>query len=117
MSVPVVTLLVLVRIAQWAVKILTALSRRPVLVGLGIVVFALSGTALIVVPAIVAGWWREFTMGLGTSLLLTGTVEIGVLGVLNAALNNKGREPAQGPAQIAATLRRLADSLDAAPEG
>jgi hypothetical protein len=53
-------------------------------------------------------------MGLGTSLLLTGTVEIGVLGVLNAALGHKGREPAQGPAQIAATLRRLADNLDSA---
>ena len=75
----VATLAVLVSIAQRAVKILTALSRRPALLGLAIVLFALSGTVLVVVSALVAGWWRDFTMGLGTSLLLTGTVEIGVL--------------------------------------
>jgi CHASE2 domain-containing sensor protein len=79
-----------VSIAQRAVKILTALSRRPALLGLAIVLFALSGTVLVVVSALVAGWWRDFTMGLGTSLLLTGTVEIGVLGVLRRRPEQQG---------------------------
>ena len=51
----VATLAVLVSIAQRAVKILTALSRRPALLGLAIVLFALSGTVLVVVSALVGG--------------------------------------------------------------
>jgi hypothetical protein len=34
----------------------------------------------------VTGWWQTALLGFGTSLLIVGTVELGVLGALNKIL-------------------------------
>jgi len=108
---PVLITLLLSKPGQLVIKLLTALVTRPVVLGIAIASFSLTGITLIVLSALVVGWWQAFLLGLGTSLLLTGTVEIGILSVLNHLLH--GGEPERSQ-PVARGATAAADHLDLA---
>jgi len=115
--------------------------RQQVVLGAAIAGFSATGLGLIIGSYLVAGWWQPALLGFGTSLLIVGTVELGILGVLKKII-----EPDEGPSEmikvltewlnhpdvvrrlqyqrtgmepaaVAAALRDLATNLDASAEG
>ena len=68
---------------------LLAVVRNRVALGAAIVGFSAAGLGMIIWSHAVTGWWQAALLGFGTSLLIVGTVELGVLGVLNKMLEPK----------------------------
>jgi hypothetical protein len=63
--------------------------RNVVILAAAIAVFTISGTGMIVGSAFVTAWPQSFLLGLGISLLMVGTVELGLLGALRHVLEAK----------------------------
>ena len=63
--------------------------RSQALLGAAILGFSAAGLGLIVWSHTATGWWQAALLGFGTSLLIVGTVELGVLGALNKILERK----------------------------
>jgi hypothetical protein len=98
--------------------------------------FSAVGVGLIIGSYFVPTWWQALLLAIGTSLLVVGTVEVGILGVLkkiidpdegpsemvnvlDAWLNrpevSRGlqlRMTGMNPAEVAVVLRDLANNLD-----
>jgi hypothetical protein len=68
---------------------LLAVVRNRVALGAAIVGFSGAGLGMIIWSHAVTGWWQTALLGFGTSLLIVGTIELGVLGVLNKILEPK----------------------------
>jgi hypothetical protein len=79
------TTLLLVLIAEKFTNLLWALFRRKVILGGAIVGFSVGGLGMIIGSSALTGWWQAALLGLGTSLLLVGTVELGIIGLINKA--------------------------------
>jgi hypothetical protein len=60
--------------------------RHRAALGAAILGFSAAGLGMIIWSHAVTGWWQAALLGFGTSLLIVGTVELGVLGVLNKIL-------------------------------
>ena len=63
-----------------------AVKSRAVL-GAAIFVFSASGLTMVIGSRAVTGWNQAALLGFGTSLLIVGTVELGILGVLNKIID------------------------------
>ena len=73
-------------LAVSAVSALLAAYRNTVILGSAILGFSVVGVGLIVGSALTTGWWQAFQLAIGTSLLIVGTVELGILGLLRHVL-------------------------------
>jgi len=91
------TLAALVSVFSWPLRELAnaliswllAVARSRVALGAAILGFSAAGLGLIIWSHAVTGWWQAALLGFGTSLLIVGTVELGVLGALNKILEPK----------------------------
>ncbi len=108
--------------------------RRPVVLGAAILVLTGSGLGLIIGSHAVTGWWQSTLLGFGTGLVLTGTIELGlIVGLVNRIIEPDGepwkpRKPpvaeiddktgtvvlrlSPTPGEVASILRELASSLE-----
>lgn len=77
----------LVAIAQAFVAALWKAYKSKIVLGAAIVGFSASGLAMIIGSRAVTGWNQAALLGFGTSLLIVGTVELGVLAVLNKIID------------------------------
>jgi hypothetical protein len=57
--------------------------KNKIVLGAAIFGFSASGIAMVIGSRAVTGWNQTALLGFGTSLLIVGTVELGILGVLN----------------------------------
>jgi hypothetical protein len=77
----------LVAIAQAFVAALWKAYKSKIVLGSAIFGFSASGLAMVIGSRAVTGWNQAALLGFGTSLLIVGTVELGVLGVLNKIID------------------------------
>jgi hypothetical protein len=77
--------------------------KNKVILGAAIILFSVLGIALIIWSSLVTGWAQAALLGFGTSLLIVGIVELGILGVLNRII-----DPDRSPDLI----RHLSGDLD-----
>jgi hypothetical protein len=114
--------------------------RSPVIQGAAFLGLNGSGLGMIIGSRVVTGWWQAALLGFGTGLVLAGTVELGILGVIGRITGQDGRlrepgivvqidgEPqtvvqpvssgtAANPREVAAILRELASSLERGTAG
>jgi hypothetical protein len=124
-------------IVLWAGRALIAwlwaAYRRPIVLGCAILVFSGCGLGMIIGSHAVTGWWQSALLGFGTSLLIVGTVELGILGVIKKLVETGDDKPekvvrvlspeekivrvlfpekADTSAEVAAILRELASRLE-----
>ena len=130
-------------IARGLVELVWDVYRRPALLGAAILGFTGTGLGMIIGSHAVAGWWQSALLGFGTGLVFTGTVELGIVGLINRIIgpNDKPtppREPkivitigdetgtvvprssygtAANPLEVAAILRELAGGLERGAAG
>jgi len=76
-------------LANGLISWLLGIVRNRVALGAAILGFSGAGLGMIIWSHAVTGWWQAALLGFGTSLLIVGTVELGVLGVLNKILEPK----------------------------
>jgi hypothetical protein len=124
------------RLAGAVIDGLISLTQRRAVLGGSILGFSGAGAGLIIGSYFVPGWWQAFLLALGTILLIVGTVEVGILGVLrkiiepdeessqtvkaldawlnrpDVSLQLQYRKTGANPSEVAAALRELADRLD-----
>jgi hypothetical protein len=77
----------LIAIAQALIATLWKTYKNPIVLGAAIVGFSGGGLAMVIGSRAVTGWNQAALLGFGTSLLIVGTVELGVLGVLNRIID------------------------------
>ena len=80
-------------LAKAFVAVLWAAYKRPLVLGSAILGFSVVGLAMIIASRAVTGWWQLALLGFGTSLLIVGTVELGILGVLKKIIEPDDRTP------------------------
>ena len=61
--------------------------KSKVVLGAAIFGFSASGLAMVIWSHTVTGWTQTALLGFGTSLLIVGTVELGILGVLKKIID------------------------------
>ena len=114
--------------------------RSPVVRGAAFLGLNGSGLGMIIGSRAVTGWWQAALLGFGTGLVLAGTVELGILGVVSriTGQDRQSREPgivvqidgetqtvvqpaspgaAANQREVAAILRELASSLERSAAG
>jgi hypothetical protein len=114
--------------------------RSPAVQGAAFLGLNGSGLGMIIGSRAVTGWWQAALLGFGTGLVLAGTVELGILGLVSRITGQDGRprEPsivvqidgetqtvvqpaspdtAANPREVAAVLRELASSLERGAAG
>jgi len=124
-------------LARALVDLLWKVYRRPVVLGAAILGLTGSGLGLIIGSHAVTGWWQSALLGFGTGLILAGTLELGIIGLVNRILEPDSQQwkreepepfvqvdgktqtvlqPVSGtvatPREVAAILRELASSLE-----
>jgi hypothetical protein len=72
----------LLAIAKPIVAALWKAYKSKVVLGAAIFAFSAGGLAMVIWSHTVTGWNQTALLGFGTSLLIVGTVELGILGVL-----------------------------------
>jgi hypothetical protein len=77
----------LVALAGGLVAALWGVVKSRLVLGTAIFVFSASGLAMVIGSRAVTGWSQAALLGFGTSFLIVGTVELGVLGVLNKIID------------------------------
>jgi hypothetical protein len=80
-------------LAVKAVSALLAAYRNTLILGSAIFGFSCVGAGLIVGSALTTGWWQAFQLAIGVSLLVVGTVELGILGLLHRVLKGDKTGP------------------------
>jgi hypothetical protein len=94
------------------VSALTALARRPLLLGAVILAFVVSAILCLLLSGVVfRGWWEGFLQSVGVSLLFVGVVNLGILGALRGLIEGPRR------ASTTALNPEMAEQLLAAMEG
>jgi hypothetical protein len=97
---------------------LLAAYRHAFVLAAAILAFSAVGTGMIIGSRSVTGWWQLALLGFGSSLLIIGTINLGILGVVKGLLDPEDAKlaahpnVASSPTEIAAALRELADRLD-----
>jgi hypothetical protein len=109
--------------------------RNPAIQGAAFLGLNGSGLGMILGSRAVTGWWQAALLGFGTGLVLAGTVELGILGVIGRITGQNGQQrelglvvqidgemqavvqpvspdTAANPREVAAILRELASSLE-----
>jgi hypothetical protein len=113
--------LVIAAIGAAVVNGLLAAYRNALILASAILGFSGAGIGMIIGSRSVTGWWQAALLGFGTSLLIVGTVQLGILGVVKKLLEPDNNvhvtatavpRPGSTPTEIAAALRDLADRLD-----
>jgi hypothetical protein len=97
---------------------------RDKMLGGAILGFSLCGLAMIIGSHAVVGWWQIALLGFGTSLLFVGTVQLGIVGVIDKLTKHDGDNnvlrvsipETATSGQVAALLRQLAAGLDGGGE-
>jgi len=74
-------------IAEGLVSALWKAFSSKLVLGAAILGFSVSGVAMIIGSHTVTGWNQAALLGFGTSLIIVGTVELGILGVLNKIID------------------------------
>jgi hypothetical protein len=82
--------------------------KSRIFLGAAIILFSASGLGMILWSHKVTGWNQTALLGFGTSLLIVGTVELGILGVLKNII-----EPDETSGQINHLHRSLSQRFDA----
>ena len=73
--------------AKTVVAALWKAYKSKLALGAAIFGFSASGLAMVTLSRIVTGWNQTALLGFGTSLLIVGTVELGILGVLKKIID------------------------------
>jgi hypothetical protein len=73
---------VVLALAKAIVAALWKAYKSKIVLGTAIFAFSTTGLAMIIWSHAVTGWNQAALLGFGTSLLIVGTVELGILGVL-----------------------------------
>ena len=71
--------------------------RRPVFLGAAILGLTGSGLGLIIGSRAMTGWWQSTLLGFGTGLVLTGTLELGLIVGLMKQIIEPDSEPWSKP--------------------
>ena len=79
--------LITVAIAEGLVSALWKALKSKLVLGAAILGFSVIGLAMIIGSHAVTGWNQAALLGFGTSLIIVGTVELGILGVLNKIID------------------------------
>jgi hypothetical protein len=74
---------VLIAVGKAFVAALWETYKSKIVLGAAIFGFSVSGLAMIIGSRVVTGWNQVALLGFGTSLLIVGTVELGIIGVLH----------------------------------
>jgi hypothetical protein len=81
--------------------------KSKIVLGIAILMFSVTGLAMIIWSHVVTGWSQSALLGFGTSLLIVGTVELGILGVLKKII-----DPDHTSGLIDHLYNRLSERLD-----
>lgn len=76
-----------ISLARAFVAVLWAAYKSKIVLGVAIFGFSVSGLAMVIGSRAVTGWNQTALLGFGTSFLVVGTVELGILGVLNKIID------------------------------
>lgn len=78
---------VLTAVAKAFVAALWKAYKSKIVLGTAIFGFSAGGLGMIIVSRALTGWNQVALLGFGTSLLIVGTVELGILGVLHKIID------------------------------
>jgi hypothetical protein len=90
-------------VAKALVAALWKAYKSKIVLGAAIFGFSASGLAMIIWSHTVTGWNQIALLGFGTSFLIVGTVELGILGVLKQIIE---------PDHTGGLIKRLGDDLE-----
>jgi hypothetical protein len=87
--------------------------RRPIVLGSAILGFSICGLGMIIGSHALTGWWQAALLGFGISLLVVGTVELGILGIVKK-LTEPDDKPSKAVRTVSLTVSRTVSTTTAA---
>ena len=101
-------------LANHPIRALVHLLRRPLLLAATVFAFVVCAVASLTLSAVVFdGWWQQFFLDAGVSLLFVGVVDLVILGALRTLLESPAPEgvapdaPDHGLSEVLAVVQRI----------